>query len=53
MEFKAKIGGPEAMKIAERLGLEEVGDETDINTKVWFKHTQEGIYHYVEIGMEI
>lgn len=53
MEFKTRIGGPEAMKIAKRLGLGNVGDETDINTMVWFKHIQEGIYHYVEIGMEI
>lgn len=53
MEFKDRIGGLDAARIAKHLGLDEVGQETDVATKIHFKHTQEGIYHYIEYSMEI
>jgi len=57
MHVYAKISGPEAIRIADGLGLDQAGDQTDINTKVFFTrgkiHVSNQEIDYVEVEMEI
>ena len=47
------VFGKEAKEIAEKLGLEMVGDETDVNTKVIIKKESAEGRHKISIEFDI
>ena len=53
MEFKTLVGAFDALNLGRHLGIGELGQETDRNTKVVFKHVEKDGYHFIEISMEI
>lgn len=53
LNFRTLVGYPGALSLGEHLGIEKLGYETDKNTKVTFKHIEEGGYRFIEITMEI
>ena len=53
MEFKTLVGYPDALRLQEHLGIKELGEETDQNTKVYFKIVEERGYRFVKVSMEL